>query len=525
MRSTVIHLRLQTIVAMIIVILLSVSVVGCSNAEKSAENSKESPNRYFIFTSGKIGFIDEKGTIVIKPSFDDIEGSFSEGLCAVKSGDKWGYIDCSGAFIINPQYDEANMFSEGVALIKKDDKYGYIDNTGKEIINPQYDNAGSFTEGLARVLVGGKYGFIDKSGKMIINPEYDYARNFSECLAAVRFGERVGFIDTKGQYIINPQYYYANNFSEGLACFMQNYTAEHGYIDKTGKVVINAQFIDAGSFSEGMATVKIGDKWGYVDKTGKILINPTYDDANEFSEGLACVKIGQKWGFIDKEGKYVVNPQYDNVASFKNGMALTIKYNVSKDPVTITMSYIDATGNSIWSLDLEESDIPQNNNQESSDVTSSEDTGSIISPWEADWTITASSRLKPEESLSYEPDLIMDYDTSTAWVEGKANDGIGEWVKFKLPDNEKVRINKIEITNGYQKSEELYYANNRVRKIQIDFSDGTSVIEELADNNFGDVDTIYLPQEKLTSYVKITILDVYAGSKYKDTCISEVNFL
>ena len=43
------------------------------------------------FRTGKRGFIDKTGHYVINPQFDGAS-SFSDGLAAVRIGDKWGYI-------------------------------------------------------------------------------------------------------------------------------------------------------------------------------------------------------------------------------------------------------------------------------------------------------------------------------------------------------------------------------------------------------------------------------------------------
>lgn len=55
---------------------------------------------------------------IISPIYDDARG-FSEGLAAVKRGDKWGYINESGEVVIDFQYDRAHSFSEGKALVEK----------------------------------------------------------------------------------------------------------------------------------------------------------------------------------------------------------------------------------------------------------------------------------------------------------------------------------------------------------------------------------------------------------------------
>lgn len=111
-----------------------------------------------------------------------------EGLFPVKVSGKYGYIDKTGKLVINPQFDAAWGFAEGLALVgigerdtttftlglKAGGKYGFIDKTGKYVINPQFDAGCGFSEGLARVRLGdlrtGKWGYVDKTGKYIWLP-------------------------------------------------------------------------------------------------------------------------------------------------------------------------------------------------------------------------------------------------------------------------------------------------------------------------------------------------------------------
>ncbi len=101
------------------------------------------------------------------------------GLARVKVSGKWGYIDRSGRIVINPQFEEAGDFAQGLAPVKMGGKWGYIDRSGRIVINPQFEEAGGFTEGLARVKVGGKWGYVDGKGQMVIPSQFNEAGNFS----------------------------------------------------------------------------------------------------------------------------------------------------------------------------------------------------------------------------------------------------------------------------------------------------------------------------------------------------------
>jgi hypothetical protein len=50
---------------------------------------------------------------------------------------KQGYIDRTGAVVIRPQFDGAHMFCQGLAQVKVGTKWGYIDKTGKYVWEPR----------------------------------------------------------------------------------------------------------------------------------------------------------------------------------------------------------------------------------------------------------------------------------------------------------------------------------------------------------------------------------------------------
>ncbi len=144
--------------------------------------------------------------------------------------------------------------------------------------------------------------------------------------------------------------------------------------------------------------------------------------------------------------------------------------------------------------------------------------------------IKASSFLVPDNKKYskdyYDVSQINDGNEDTAWVEGVKGSGIGEWVKMIHVDwirkKKYCMVNSVWIKNGYMKNRELYYANNRVKKIRIEFSEGEKKEIELKDGVF-DYQIFKLGEIK-TKWVKVVILDAYKGKKHDDTCISELQF-
>lgn len=143
--------------------------------------------------------------------------------------------------------------------------------------------------------------------------------------------------------------------------------------------------------------------------------------------------------------------------------------------------------------------------------------------------IEASSYLFKNDFIvkdNYHPYYIIDDNPNTAWVEGVSGDGIGEYIIMfiSLPKNVNTSIL---IKNGYQKNIDLFYKNNRVKELEIEFVSGTA-------NNPNSISHAYFlkdemgwqqidikPEEDVWG-INFIIRSVYKGTKYEDTCISDI---
>jgi hypothetical protein len=115
---------------------------------------------------------------------------------------------------------------------------------------------------------------------------------------------------------------------------------------------------------------------------------------------------------------------------------------------------------------------------------------------------------------------LVDGKDATCWAEGADGPGIGEWVQFGF-DTPKT-LKALKITAGYTKTQAVYQANNRVKKLMLVFSDGESLTLNLADQ-YGP-QRVLIDRDKPTRFVKLVIMEVYKGSRYNDTCVSEIEF-
>ena len=105
------------------------------------------------------------------------------------------------------------------------------------------------------------------------------------------------------------------------------------------------------------------------------------------------------------------------------------------------------------------------------------------------------------------------------WVEGKTDDGIGEYIEFDVAESNKREL-ILSIINGYVNPEKkhLFKENNRIKTAELICDNKDKYII-----NFNDV--VEMTEIKLTKnykHMRLVIEEVYPGKKYSDTCITAV---
>ena len=131
---------------------------------------------------------------------------------------------------------------------------------------------------------------------------------------------------------------------------------------------------------------------------------------------------------------------------------------------------------------------------------------------------TASSSYPAAEGVSYDPKLVFDGKASSAWVEGDEGSGMGAWVELSLPAEREVA--RVKVWGGMWYSAEQWERSNRPKQLELSFSDGSTHMVDLPDNQ-AMVD-VSLPKPVKTSSVKLKIKGIHNGTTWADTAISEV---
>ena len=135
--------------------------------------------------------------------------------------------------------------------------------------------------------------------------------------------------------------------------------------------------------------------------------------------------------------------------------------------------------------------------------------------------ICASSMLDPQGSGKYNYRMRnLMRQNGAAWVENKLGYGIGEWILFDF--RAKKSVSSITFNNGYTRTEKTFRTNSRVAKLTVELSTGARFQVALLDTM--KTQSFELPSRAFVTWVKLTIDQVYEGSKYSDTALSYVGF-
>lgn len=215
------------------------------------------------------------------------------------------------------QYDELTPFSEGMAAVRKGNKWGYINHEGTLVIPCKYSiKPGRFSEGLACVEAPVKPAvqFINKSGEIVLKGNFYYGVEFEGSAK-----------DTLQLPCFN------NGVCAVWTSYMTGKEAQTFFIDKKGTKVSNANYTTVSNTdNHGLVRFIQDEKVGYKSPDGTIPIPAKYSYLSDFSDGVALAKISSEdnegyyadditiYGYVDLNGNSTFSQQdFDKIAKIK----------------------------------------------------------------------------------------------------------------------------------------------------------------------------------------------------------------
>lgn len=152
--------------------------------------------------------------------------------------------------------------------------------------------------------------------------------------------------------------------------------------------------------------------------------------------------------------------------------------------------------------------------------------------WYAEYErVRASSSLTQQGKVTYYAQNAADYDHETVWCEGVPGYGVGQYIEYTFSEYHP-RITEVNILNGYVKSLAQWQKNSRVKRLRVYFNGKALTDLELENSRTVqtfDLGTLgYAPNErgkgKGSWTLRFEIMEVYPGTHYQDTVISEIYF-
>jgi WG containing repeat len=290
-----------------------------SNTVGGFSNPKASADHQLIDISGK----------PISERFQKIQFFSEEGLAAVMQSGKIGFIDTKGKLVIPCQYSGGLRFSEGLASVEKNGKWGYINTTNKTVIPFILDYAGDFTHGYAFVKVNGKGTCIDRSGATQVIP----SMGISTVLVRKKDLLEIPLADERKTVLVDPDKGSSTEIQsddwvqicgDWVAC---KRNGKWGVVKKDGSPSIPFEFDELrmpATTSEPIVFKK-GGLWGGMDFTGKEVFPPQLFEMLGFTDGASLFwtnRGDQRIGIVDVKGSILVEAKYELYGSLspRNGL-------------------------------------------------------------------------------------------------------------------------------------------------------------------------------------------------------------
>ena len=132
--------------------------------------------------------------------------------------------------------------------------------------------------------------------------------------------------------------------------------------------------------------------------------------------------------------------------------------------------------------------------------------------------VVATSTLEPKEA--YNADFLFDSNLEFGWAEGKEDEGIGE--KVQITFDRPIRVEKIKIWNGYQRSDRHFKRNARAKNVTFGSMGQEGNEFTLSDEQGGQI--LDLPEPIEGNEFELVVNDFYAGESYTDLVLSEMRF-
>ena len=305
-------------------------------------------NTFKITKDGKVGIADNKGNVLITPSYAEItslDKDKIQGFIVKSSDGKYGIVDTANKQVLETKYDTVEkIYRNDYYVVTENGKQEVVKKAGDKVLSGNYDKIEAILQNPENGIIykqKEKYGIMNLSGDVVIKPEYEKLKEGASGSIIAKKDSKYGIIDLQGNQKVEFKYQnlsynekadlyiaeddqYENeildsNYQVKQTGYLIELNTDKGYMElnqNNSYKYYNFKFEEQNAenifTSNTLFASKKDGKYGFVDKNGKTVVDYIYDDVtSQNSYGYAGIKKDGKWGAIDKDGKVVKEPTYN----------------------------------------------------------------------------------------------------------------------------------------------------------------------------------------------------------------------
>lgn len=350
---------------------------------------------------GKWGLTDKKGGIIIETVHKNLF-PFRKNVAVFQTETGKGIIDNKGKIVLNPTYADIDIQADGTAICTKKDgsketksltaaaatgKAGKSSGKNKkeEQVNVTTEMVEQASHGHAwlkgsnkkwgllghdTLIVPFRYDEIEEldANHTLVIQKADYRTNVkmygyinSQKLneLAVR---KEGLVDkSTGNAISQPNFWYirTDDFKKGSTAKVVAEGGVQALLSISGKTISEYTFLKdkktlvkdkisyIGTFIDGVArfcsgcavnyngnwesTDASGGKWGFIQQNATVLLEPQFDEVSDLINERAIVKVKGLYGLIRKDGSYVLKPEYQNLTFLEEASNEFVRMDIKRE--------------------------------------------------------------------------------------------------------------------------------------------------------------------------------------------------
>lgn len=331
------------LVAIAVLIMIIVSII---NIVKDSGNKVEIKNYkyYTAYENGKFGIINNEGTIVINPEYQEIisipNSSKPIFICTYDVNDETNTYKTKALNEKNEEilqgYDKIEAvdnfdskqniwFEDNVLRVNKNGKYGLIDFEGKEVLPCDYDEIVALKSVKSNLLVkkAGNVGLVNEKGQTIIPIQYKEIKTLKEGYKneyiVVNENNKYGLISTSGNILIEPKYEDVKYLNNSTLFAIKESGVWKLINTEDGQIVIDGGYDDIKEVKTDSIIIVKDGKYGIINQNKEEKISPTYQELKYAFSIYYIAKKDGKYGIINSENKEIIPFEYINMTYVENG--------------------------------------------------------------------------------------------------------------------------------------------------------------------------------------------------------------